>query len=1210
MKNLSLGIWVAAIVVIASSASAVNPLYAQDNDNRPVAYMVSNAHLDSQWNWDVQTTINEYIPATLYRNLTLLERYPNYVFNCESAIKYIWMKEYYPEAYSKIGKYVSEGRWHLSGGGLEASDANVPSPEALIRNILLGEHFYEREFGVLSTDIFLPDCFGFGQHLPTVAAHCGLMGFTTQKLQWRNNPFYGKDKEPFSYGKWRGVDGSEIYAALRTGYYTKKFNGGDLSLDKEVLKLATASPHNIVDLFYGVGDRGGSPTLSSAECVCHGENGNGPLKVVSATSDQMFKDLQRSGMEVETFDGEFLMDVHGTGCYTSQAAMKLFNRRNELLLDAAERSSVAAELLSGEIYPRESLNTIWQRVIWHQFHDDLTGTSIPRAYEFSWNDELISLSQAEKIEENAVSAVASLMDTRVNGEALVLYNPSAFDRTDVVTIQGSWIISDPSGRSVKIQSGQEGTTMFVAEVPALGFRVYSARPAKATATRTRNVAKSAITIRNSVYELTVNEGGDISSIKDLRCGRQLVEEGKTIRLAAIEGNLSEDWPAWEITKATIDTPSKGIYDNVSVCLLENGPVCKTIRIVKSLGESVITQYVRLYEGANASRIDIMNDIRWESMATLLKAEFPLSVSNPNARYDIGTGSIERNNNTLTKYEVYAQQWADLTAEDGSYGVSIMNDCKYGWDKPSDNTLRLTLLHTPAVGKNYVYQNRQDLGHHIFTYSIEGHQGDWNSCGIVNKAESLNQPVRAFLTEKHNGPLGRQWSLLKASGASVKAVKKAEDGDGYIVRLFEVKGTRSDVKLDFAFPVSSVEELNGNEKPVSSNLVPVPAATPVQIASKSLYTAIEASGVRTFRVRFDNTALASTFPQAPIDLRFNSRSATFNAFRKDGTFDTEGYSYAAEILPREILHRGVVFPLGDPIEKNALRCAGESLNLPEGSWNKVRMLVASKDEDYITDLGLVPSYTGFIGQWGHSGHTDAFIKDVDVAYVGTHRHGSDNLDHPYEFTYMFCVEIPVAEGATSFTLPENRNIAVFSAVAVNDSCRGIKAVDGAVAGAENLWTALKLGIPARRDAKIMDVGFTLLPKHVTACSGMTGEYESPAQMLDDDLTTMWCHTGGPGNKFVEFDLGSVQTINGWKLLHVQNQSAGYVTQDFCLQVKDGEDGEWRTVDSVTGNKARITERKLDCPVRSRYLRLYITKAHQTAKGGGDCGTSRIVEMSIF
>lgn len=399
-------------------------------------YAVADAHLDTQWNWDIQTTIKEYIWNTLNQNLFLLNRYPNYIFNFEGGVKYAWMKEYYPREYELMKAFVKAGRWHVSGASWDATDTLVPSTESFIRNIMLGQEFYRKELGIESSDIFLPDCFGFGWTLPTVASHCGLIGFSSQKLDWRMNPFYGESKHPFTIGLWKGIDGASIMLA-HGYYYGHRWNNEDLSNNKTLLDYSKRTPLNTVYRYYGTGDMGGSPTIASVASVEKGIKGEGSLEIISATSDQLFKSYQPYDIhpELPVFDGELLMDVHGTGCYTSQAAMKLYNRQNELLGDAAERASVAAALLGTAEYPGKSLTESWQRFIFHQFHDDLTGTSIPRAYEFSWNDELLSLKQFSGILTHAVKSVANNLDTQVKGVPIVFYNASGFETTDIVSIE-------------------------------------------------------------------------------------------------------------------------------------------------------------------------------------------------------------------------------------------------------------------------------------------------------------------------------------------------------------------------------------------------------------------------------------------------------------------------------------------------------------------------------------------------------------------------------------------------------------------------------------------------------------------------------------------------------------------------------------------------------------------------------------------------------
>lgn len=731
------------------------------------AYMVADAHLDTQWNWDIQTTIKDYVWNTLNQNLFLLNQYPDYIFNFEGGVKYAWMKEYYPREYELMKAFVKAGRWHVSGASWDATDTLVPSVESFIRNIMLGQEFYRKELGVESTDIFLPDCFGFGWTLPTVAAHCGLIGFSSQKLDWRNNPFYGKSKHPFTIGLWKGVDGASVM--LAHGYdYGRRWDNEDLSENRYLMELSKCTPLNTVYRYYGTGDVGGSPTIASVASVEKGIKGDGPLKIISAASDQLFKDYQPYGShpELPVFDGELLMDVHGTGCYTSQAAMKLYNRQNELLGDAAERASVAAALLGVAEYPGKSLTESWQRFIFHQFHDDLTGTSIPRAYEFSWNDELLSLKQFSSILTHSVGSVAGKLDTRVKGIPVVLYNASGFKATDVVTIEveasrfpKSVAVYNEQGKLVVSQlvSYTDGKVRLLVEatVPANGYAVYDVR---LSGEGKEMSAVEAASVENSFYKLTLNENGDITSLFDKRINKELVKAGKAIRLALFTENKSFEWPAWEILKETVDATPISITEDVKVTLCENGALRKTLCVEKRHDDSFFRQYIHLYEGVLAHRIDFTNEVDWQSTNALLKAEFPLNLNNEVATYDLGVGSVQRGNNILTAYEVYAQYWADLTDANGSYGVSIMNDSKYGWDKPDNNTLRLTLLHTPKTKKNYAYQDRQDFGHHTFTYSLVGHVGALDVVQTRENAELLNQRIKAFVVGKHRGELGKSYSL--------------------------------------------------------------------------------------------------------------------------------------------------------------------------------------------------------------------------------------------------------------------------------------------------------------------------------------------------------------------------------------------------------------------------------------------------------------------
>ena len=1197
------------VVLFASMCLCVSgAMQAQNSQpNPPKAYIVSDAHLDTQWNWDIQTTIQEYVWNTLNQNLFLLRKYPDYVFNFEGAVKYSWMKEYFPTRYDELKQRIKEGRWHVTGSSWDACDVLVPSAESVLRNILYGQNYYRTEFGTEGTDIFLPDCFGFGWTLPSLAHHCGLIGFSSQKLGWRNHPFYGDKKYPFTIGLWKGIDGSQLMFAH--GYdYGHRFKDEDLSKSEELKDLLKDSPLNTVYRYYGTGDMGGSPTITSVRAVEKGVKGTGDIKVVSATSDQLYKDYAGKHDQLPVFDGELLMDVHGTGCYTSQAAMKWYNRQNELLGDAAERAAVAAEWLNQGAYPKSELETSWKRFLFHQFHDDLTGTSIPRAYEFSWNDELISLKQFSDVLTSSVNEVSRLLDTNVKGTPVVLYNALGFAVNDLAEMEVEFAKA-PKGISVYNAEGKKVASQYLgykdgkahllveASVPATGYAVYDVRTSgEGIVVKNKQVN----TLENSCYKLTFDANGDIVSLLDKRNGKELVASGKAIRLALFTENESYEWPAWEILKKTLDREPVSITDNVKLTLVEDGELRKSLCIEKKHGESVFRQYVRLYEGTRASRIDFYNEIDWRSTNALLKAEFPLAVSNPNATYDLSLGSVQRGNNTVTAYEVYGHYWADLTDRKGDYGVSIMNNGKYGWDKPSDNTLRLTLLHTPKTNKGYIYQDRQDFGYHTFTYSLLPHQGELNKAEVVSKAEVLNQRLKAFQTDKHKGEMGRTFSMVSSDNPNViiKALKKAVDSDEYVVRVYDVAGQGiQSARLTFAGKLASVVETDGTEKEIAK----------ADFSNNTFDVKVNPFSLKTYKIRLAESGVSAYQPKClSLELPYDKKCATYNEFRSEADFES-GYSYAAELLPDSITIDQVTFRLGEPETYNGLSCKNDTIEIPEG-YNRLYFLAAAASSDdqslqiacgkHVSEF-VVPSYTGFVGQWGHEGHTSGYLKPAQIAYVGTHRHASSG-DCPYEFTYMFKFGMDIPKGVHSIVLPKNENVVIFAATAVAENHAFVKPLT-------------KLFLTNNREevsesvlGKKMISGENLLKNaKLTKWSNFVNEEECPQAAIDGDLSTKWCDIAGLPS-FLEFDLGKAQQLTGWKVVNAGKENGSFITSQCFLMGRNAADEDWQTIDYFDGNRSNVVLRTISSDKAYRYLRMVVTRGTQTASSQD----VRIYEVEVY
>ena len=415
----------------------------------------------------------------------------------------------------------------------------------------------------------------------------------------------------------------------------------------------------------------------------------------------------------------------------------------------------------------------------------------------------------------------------------------------------------------------------------------------------------------------------------------------------------------------------------------------------------------------------------------------MNVSNEMATYDLGIGYIERDNNTDNKYEVVAQQWADITSADGSYGISVMNDSKYGWDKPDNHTLRLTLLNTPAVGKdpNMAHQEHLDIGHHTFSYSIYGHKSDITEAGTAWKAEAFNQSLLSFTTPKHAGTLGRKFSFVKTNmpGVAIKAVKKAEDGKSYIVRVNEIYGKDfENAEIIFASTVESACEVNGIEEYVGET----------KYEDNKVVFSGTAFQPRTFSVRLKENASLEMPENHSIDIECNASALTVDEFSMSGDFDGEGNSFAAELMPDVVEAGGITFRMeNNPADYNYIRCDGQTITLPEKhGYTKCYLLVTSSHGDRKASFQVdgkdysfnIPFYSGFIGQWGWKGESEGYMKDASIAYVGTHRHSSRaGGNESYIYTYLYKICLNITSDARTLILPKDAGVALF-AVTLSDN----------------------------------------------------------------------------------------------------------------------------------------------------------------------------------
>jgi len=1101
------------LAVLLASSLAVSAQTAQpDLSKDPTLYVIAYAHLDTQWRWEYPRVINDYIPKTLHDNFALIDKYPHYIFNFSGANRYRMMKEYWPADYARLKQYVAAGRWFPAGSSMEESDVNSPSAESVFRQILYGNRFFQREFGKTSAEYMLPDCFGFPASLPSILAHAGLKGFSTQKLTWNSAAPVGGPGSieetprgiPFNVGYWVGPDGRGIIAALNPGSY-----GGQVREDisKSPVIADPNARNNPVDWprrverngkasglftdyhYYGTGDTGGSPREDSVrmvEAIVTRNNalieaqhavGDGPLKIVSATAEQMFLNIRPEYISrLPHYEGDLLLTDHSAGSITSEAYQKRWNRKNELLADGAEKASVGAAWLGARTYPQERLNNAWTLVMGGQFHDILPGTATPRAFNFSWNDDVIAMNQFASVLTSATEGIASELNTQTAGTPIVVYNPLNIDREDVVETTMTWAgepvdVIGPDGRRVPSQV-EGGKLLFLAKAPSVGYAVYSIqRFSERAAASTLKVSPTAL--ENQRYRIALNVDGDVSSIFDKQLNRELL--AAPMRLA-IKNDTPAQWPAWNMDWTDQQkAPRAYVSGKAQVRVVENGPVRVAVEVARETEGSKFTQTIRLSAGDAGNRVEFSNVIDWKTANANLKATFPLTAANAKATYNWDVGTIERGNNDERKFEVPSHQWFDLTDHSGKFGVTILSDCKYGSDKPDDTTLRLTLLRTPGIAPRagYADQSTQDWGHHEIIYGLAAHAGDWRREQTDWQAQRLNQPLIVFESSKQPGILGKSFSILRTNSNRVRvlALKKAEDTDEFIVRVVELDGREQpDVRIGFVAPVIAAREVDSQERPVGK----------ASIVKGELVTSLGRFQPRTFAVKLAPRTMKSAPPQSmPISLPYDLAGANRDGERLKAGFDGEGYALPAEMLPREVSYAGIVFRLAPADKANAVVTRGQKIDLP-GGIRRLYVLAASVggDQDVTFHVGneevkaTVEDWSGFIGQWDNRqwketevrlqprtppadipadiaallqrsrtrsdpygemlGITPGFIKRAPIGWFASHRHTPAGTNDAYAYSYLFVYTFDVPANTQTLTFPNNEYVRILAITGSNET----------------------------------------------------------------------------------------------------------------------------------------------------------------------------------
>ncbi len=732
-------------------------------------YMLGNSHIDVAWLWAIAET-KDAMQRTFTSALNLQEHYPELIFNQSTAVSYQWMEREYPELFARIQSAVAEGKWELIGGMWVEPDGNLPSGESLIRQILYGQEYFREKFNREVKIAWLPDTFGFHWQIPQILIKSGFEAFVTQKLMWNDT-----NKFPHQIFWWEGVDGSRIFT-----YFSNEIGLGLEPVAIAKYLAIQEEKHDIPETawLYGVGDHGGGPTADMLDMGRKWANSPIFFEIQPSTLEDFLINLKaKLPRDLPVWQDELYLEFH-RGTFTSKAEQKRQNRQVEVLIGNAEKYSAIASLITNIPYPQTELEIAWQGLLLNQFHDILTGTSIPEVFtdaERTWTE------------------VREICDRLL---PLNIQESTNLQAWNFLNWQRSQLIKKP-----------DGSLCWLANIPSFGFtELESVGISESNEPLSITSDSEKFYLENRYLKVEVElKTGLIAQIFDKRSQKAILQSPSTLQFFEDKGQY---WDAWNIDP---NYESKKLESTTleSIEISKNSSLQISVCTVQKFRNSTFIQEIQL--SAFEPFITVENWVDWQEEYTLVKVAFPVNWRSPYATYEIPMGTIQRSTlgetpETKAKWEVPSQYWADISSENvvapaeqqHSLGLAVLNDSKYGYDAKPD-CLRLTLLRSP----NWPCPN-SDRGHHEFTYRLVPHQGDWHEANIVQLAQELNNPLVL-----HCSPIPtKEHSYLQVSAPNIilSAFKRSQDQSGWVMRFYEAHGQTTEAEIEISLNLLQAENI--------------------------------------------------------------------------------------------------------------------------------------------------------------------------------------------------------------------------------------------------------------------------------------------------------------------------------------------------------------------------------------------------------------------
>jgi alpha-mannosidase len=774
---------------------------------------IGHAHLDLAWLWPVAETW-EAAERTFHSALNLQKDFDELNFCHSTPALYDWIEHHRPALFTQIQQRVAEGRWEVAAGLWVEPELNLISGESLVRQVLYGQRYTQERFGHISRVAWLPDSFGFCNQLPQILKQGGIDYFLTQKLRWNDTT-----KFPHEAFWWQAPDGTRIFSIMTPsiGESIDPIKMSNFAKDweaKTVLQESFWLP--------GVGDHGGGPTRDMLEVARKWQQSSVFPQLKPSTMTEFCQQVEDTLQDAPVWDDELYLEFH-RGCYTSHADQKRYNRRCEHLLTEAEMFSAIATLTTNAPYPKTELETAWKKVLFNQFHDILPGSSIPEVFIDANQEWELAQQTALDLREKALEAIAAQIHLPAppvpDAIPVVVYNSLNWTRSEVVRWRTSdcGIIFDSAGKAVPnlYEPDTETLSFWVESIPSIGYRTFWY---VSTSIPTLVPHTEAWVLDNGYLRVRICDStGNIASIWDYANQRDVLNgQGNILQFFQDRGQY---WDAWNIDPNYAQYPLESSKIEAMYMTFDTFEQC--VEVKRSWRNSTFRHIYSL--APHSSVLKIETQVDWQETHVLVKAAFPLSVCANFATYETPCGTIERatlpNPQPITdrqkaKWEVPTLHWADLTQSgEEVYGVSLLNDSKYGYDAQPD-CLRLTLLRSPRWPDEGC-----DLGSHAFTYALYPHSGSWQQAKTHQKGYELNRPLiaQAFTpNQSQSGTLNPDCSFLSGfpDNLVLMALKQSEDSpQHWIVRAHEACGQTANSEFETSLPIKRLGTVDGLERPV-------------------------------------------------------------------------------------------------------------------------------------------------------------------------------------------------------------------------------------------------------------------------------------------------------------------------------------------------------------------------------------------------------------